>query len=319
MTTAVSTLSAKGLRITLGAYRNGRGDPTTQLGPTSFVRATLTPDGPGTLLIRWAAVRTSGRSGTRAAWHGRIAGDDVVVDTEAWGPGGDWLLAKAPAMTGALDNPQPLPDLHPVVTLAARNHPYLRIGASHNLYHEMLPNVLGQRITSVEAFAQWRRLVQRLGAPAPGPIPGLITPPEPRVLADQPVWWFHPLGIEAKRANALKTVAGNAHHLWSWSQLPPAECASLLAALRGVGEWTVGTVLGTALGCADSIAVGDYHLKNTVAYALTGTPRGTDEQMVELLEPFRPQRGRVTRLLGLDGHRAPKFGPRQRNVPMHRW
>jgi hypothetical protein len=41
--------------------------------------------------------------------------------------------------------------------------------------------------------------------------------------------------------------------------------------------------------------------------------------MVELLEPYRPQRGRVTRLLGLDGHRPAKFGPRQRILPMHRW
>jgi hypothetical protein len=65
--------------------------------------------------------------------------------------------------------------------------------------------------------------------------------------------------------------------------------------------------------------VGDYHLKNTVAHALAGEARATDERMLELLAPYRGQRGRVVRLLQLDGHGAPKFGPRQRVLPMARW
>ena len=57
------------------------------------------------------------------------------------------------------------------------------------------------------------------------------------------------------------------------------------------------------------MAVGDYHLKNVAAWHLTGRPRGTDEQMLELLEPFRPHRGRVLRLLERAA-KAPQFGPR---------
>jgi len=34
------------------------------------------------------------------------------------------------------------------------------------------------------------------------------------------------------------------------------------------------------------------------------------ERMLELLEPYRPQRGRVQRLLETSGIRAPAFGPR---------
>jgi hypothetical protein len=56
--------------------------------------------------------------------------------------------------------------------------------------------------------------------------------------------------------------------------------------------------------------VGDFHLRNMVAFALAGEARGTDERMVELLEPYRGQRGRVTRLLELGGARAPRYGPR---------
>jgi hypothetical protein len=47
-----------------------------------------------------------------------------------------------------------------------------------------------------------------------------------------------------------------------------------------------------------------------VAWALAGEPRGTDEHMLELLEPYRGQRGRVLRLLELAGAGAPRRGPR---------
>ncbi len=47
-----------------------------------------------------------------------------------------------------------------------------------------------------------------------------------------------------------------------------------------------------------------------VAWALAGEARGTDERMLELLEPYRGQRGRVLRLLELAGVRAPRYGPR---------
>ena len=62
-------------------------------------------------------------------------------------------------------------------------------------------------------------------------------------------------------------------------------------------------------GDADAVSVGDFHLKNVVAWHLAGRPRGTDEEMMDLLAEFKPQRGRVVRLLETLGH-APAFGPR---------
>lgn len=285
---------------TLRAYRAGRGDPTTVVGNGQFWRATFTPEGPGTVHLDWRA------------------GD---LRVQAWGEGADWLRRQAAAMTGA-DDPGHVfgPGTHPVILAAQRNHPGLRFGASGTPYHELLPTVLAQRITAMEAVRQWRALCLELGAPAPGPdeVAGsLRLPPAPAVLADRPAWWFHPFGIEAKRAEVLRTVARHATHLHEWAARP--DLGERLALLPGVGVWTIGHVLALAAGDPDAVAIGDYHLKNVVVHALTGRPRGTDEEMLELLEPYAGQRGRVVALLLRDGHRAPKFGPRQRVLPMKRW
>ena len=71
-----------------------------------------------------------------------------------------------------------------------------------------------------------------------------------------------------------------------------------------------------AFGDPDAVIVGDYHLPNIVAFNLAGEPRATDERMLELLEPYRGQRGRVVQLLGLGGRHAPRRGPgrRLRNI-----
>jgi hypothetical protein len=47
-----------------------------------------------------------------------------------------------------------------------------------------------------------------------------------------------------------------------------------------------------------------------VAWAFTGRPRGTDEQMLELLKPFAGHRGRVLRLLLAASVSPPRYGPR---------
>ncbi len=223
------------------------------------------------------------------------------------------------AMLGLDRPPVPLPDVHAVVTRAARVHGGLRTGASGDLYHQLLPTVIAQRITSGEAVRQWAALCRALGEPAPGPLASLLLPPRPERLAGRPAWWFHPLGIEAKRARALSEVARVATRLWDWVRLPAPEVAAKLQLLRGVGPWTVGSVLGPVCGDDDAVPVGDYHLPNIVAWNLAGEARADDGRMLELLEPYRGQRGRVLRLLALAGHGAPAFGPRRRILPMHRW
>ncbi|MEL6890896.1 MAG: DNA-3-methyladenine glycosylase 2 family protein [Actinomycetota bacterium] len=303
-------LTAASIRSALAPFRHGVGDPTTRLVTTDssgdFVRATSTPDGPATVRVRWSAPSPSA---------------EASVDADAWGPGGDWLIDRVDAMTGTLDpGARQLESAdHPVVAHAARAGRHLRFGASHDLYHELLPTIIEQRITSGEAVRQWARLCRTLGRPAPGPWPDLVLPPAASDLARTPTWWFHPLGIERKRASALVEVARHAPKYWDWAGRGPGETARLLGLLRGVGVWTIGSVLGPALGDPDALCVGDYHAKNVVAWALDREPRGTDDEMLDRLAPFAGQRGRVLRMLGAAGYRPPAFGPRQRILPMHRW
>jgi 3-methyladenine DNA glycosylase/8-oxoguanine DNA glycosylase len=84
----------------------------------------------------------------------------------------------------------------------------------------------------------------------------------------------------------------------------------LLCATPGIGPWTVAETTRLAHGDPDAVSVGDYHIPNLVAWALAGEPRADDARMLELLEPYRGQRGRVQRLLEASGIRAPRYGPR---------
>ena len=89
-----------------------------------------------------------------------------------------------------------------------------------------------------------------------------------------------------------------------------ADAYARLQAFPGIGPWTAAEVALRALGDADAVSVGDFHLPNLVAWALAREPRADDDRMLDLLEPYRGQRARVVRLLELSGIRPPAFGPR---------
>ena len=132
-------------------------------------------------------------------------------------------------------------------------------------------------------------------------------PPEPSVLAGLAYFAFHPLGLERRRAEVVVRAARIAPRL---ERVPQAEAERLLYATPGIGPWTVAETTRLAHGDPDAVSVGDYHIPNLVAWALAGEPRADDARMLELLEPYRGQRGRVQRLLEASGIRAPRYGPR---------
>jgi hypothetical protein len=171
---------------------------------------------------------------------------------------------------------------------------------------------LEQKVTGTEAWRGFRGLVRRWGEPAPGPFGerGLRLQPEAAVIAAIPYHALHPIGIERRRADLVRRVALHAARLEEILDLSRDAAEARLRALPGVGPWTAAEVLLRARGDPDAVSVGDFHLPNVVAFALAGEIRGTDERMLELLEPWRGQRARVVRLLEQSGLRPPAFGPR---------
>lgn len=276
------------VRGTLRPLLRGRGDPTMRSERGSVVRASRTPDGPVTALF------AEGRGG---------------VEVEAWGPGAPWLLEHAPAWCGALDDDRDFdPPAGPVRDLWRRNRG-LRILRTGLLTERLIPVILEQKVTGMEARRAYRRMTLSLGERAPGPF-GLILPPDPERLAALPYHAFHRFGIERRRAEVIRNVCRRSAWVDAAADGSIAEANDRLLSLRGIGPWTVAEVGRTALGDVDAVSVGDFHVPNIVAWVLAGEVRGTDERMLELLEPFRPHRGRAQLLLEASRMHPPAFGPR---------
>ena len=181
----------------------------------------------------------------------------------------------------------------------------------------VIPSIIEQKVTGGEARRSYRRLVERYSEPAPGP--GiLLLPPDPAVLAELGYYDFHPLGIEKRRADTVLRACRLATKLERAASMPPTAAQSLLRIVPGIGPWTVAEVALVALGDVDAVSVGDYHLPSLVSWILAGEPRGDDSRMLELLEPYRGQRGRAIRLLEKSGINAPRYGPRYSPLPIAR-
>ncbi len=274
------------LATTLGPLAHGRGDRTIRIGPGEAWMAFRTTAGPATLRLV-------------------ISGESVHAT--AWGAGASVALEGAPALIGETDEPERLVARHPVVRDLQRRHAGLRLPRTGRVFQALLPAVTEQKITGTEAFRVYAALVRKHGEPAPGP-GDLRLPPAPETLSALPYHAFHPLGLERRRAEVIRRAAARA--AWLEAAGSAAEAGRRLRSLPGIGPWTEAEVLRSAFGDPDAVSVGDFHIPHSVAWALAGEARGTDERMLELLEPYRGQRGRVQRLLEVGRVTAPRYGPR---------
>lgn len=273
------------LALTLAAIGQS---PSLRLSAGEAWRATLTPDGPATVHL----LQSAGR-----------------VDVEAWGPGASWAAGRAAELCGEDDDDAGFIPRHPFLSQVHKRNPGVRLPKTSAVFEALVPSVIGQKVTGIEARQSYERLVRELGEPAPGP-GGLTVPPSPRVLARTPYWTFHKLGVERRRAEAITGAARSPSRLEETLTMDLPAAYKRLQAFPGIGPWTSSVVAAAALGDPDAVPVGDYNLPHSVGYALEGTPRSSDERMLELLEPYRGHRARVIRLIALAGISAPRFGPR---------
>ncbi len=272
---------------TLAPLRHGHRDPTIRLGGGDAWLAFRTPTGAAALRL--------------------VQESETTILATAWGDGGDMAVDSVPMLVGERDEPERLVARHSVVRELQRRHDGLRLPATRRVFDALLPSILEQKVTGTEAFRSYAALLRTHGQRAPGPT-DLRLPPTPEQLATLPYWAFHPLGVERRRAEVVRHAARRA--AWLDASRDADEARRRLLSLPGVGAWTAAEVLRSAFGDPDAVSVGDFHIPSSVAWALAGEPRGTDERMLELLEPYVGQRGRVQRLLEVGGIRAPRYGPR---------
>ncbi|MEP6639423.1 MAG: DNA-3-methyladenine glycosylase 2 family protein [Chloroflexota bacterium] len=275
---------------TLAPLARGPYDPTIRLAPGRAWRAHRTLDGPATVALIHAG---------------------ETIRAEAWGPGAERALADVPTLLRLDTEPERIPAGHPLITELGRRHAGVRIPRSTAVLDSLVPAILEQKVTGQEARRALTALLRVHGEPAPGPPEWrLRLPPTAATLAGLPYYAYHPFGVERRRAEVIRRVASRAAWFEAIVDLPLADAYARLTAVPGIGPWTAAEVGLRALGDPDAVSVGDFHLPNLVAFALAGEPRGDDARMLELLEPYLGQRGRVVRLLELSGIRPPRYGPR---------
>ncbi|HEX4017406.1 MAG TPA: hypothetical protein VHX15_11780 [Frankiaceae bacterium] len=280
-------------RRTLSVLSRGRGDPAFRRDERGIWCTARTAAGSATLLI----ASDPGRPG--------------ALRCESWGLGAEAMLTTVPAMLGEHDDPSGFVPEHPLLRGLAHRYPGLRVIRTGRVFEALVPAVLEQKVTGKEARGAWRWLVNRYGEAAPGPGPaGLRVCPPPEVWARIPSWDWHKAGVDGKRSRTIVSAARVADALERTLTLgsgPAIESA--LRAVPGIGIWTAAEIAQRAHGDADAVSVGDYHLAAHVGWAFTGH-RVDDARMLELLEPYRPHRFRVTRLIELGVPRPPAFGPK---------
>jgi 3-methyladenine DNA glycosylase/8-oxoguanine DNA glycosylase len=273
----------------LSDHRRGAGDPTFRIDPDGTI---------------WRGVRTP--AGTASV---RIRAYGPQVHATAWGSGADWVLEGLPAMLGADDDPAGFEPRHAVLAEAHRRHRHWRLGRTDLVMEALLPAVIEQRVTGQEALGGFRSLVRRFGERAPGPRDDLRVQPSPEQLRHVPSWEWLTMHVDPARSRAVVTAARVAGSLERTVGLPGEEVDRRLRSLPGIGVWTSAEVRSRAHGDADAVSFGDYHVAKDIGWALTGKAVD-DDGLAELLEPYRPHRHRVQRLLELAGLHRPRRGPR---------
>lgn len=280
------------LGATLFPLRRGPGDPTFQ----------VTADG--------AMWRTSRQASGPVTARVTRAGVDTVT-AQMWGPGAAEFADGLPAYLGADDDASDFVPTHPVVADSWNKARHLRLGRTGLVLEALIPAVIEQRVQGADAFRAFRILVTKFGTPAPGPAPERMRVfPEADVWRRIPSWEFHRANVDPGRARTVVGCAQRADAVQRLVARAPEDARAALTSLPGVGVWTAAETAQRAFGDPDALSVGDYHLCKMIGWTLLGHPVD-DERMVELLEPMRPHRHRVTRLLYASGHaREPRRGPR---------
>ena len=281
---------------TIRFVRMGQRDPTVIRDPMRFVVARWFRSGQATVEFRATPRRVLAR---------------------IWGEAADEALGTLHALLGLHDNPRME---WGNVALNRRLKPVLGTHLLRSPFasYELLSHIIQQQIAWRDAARIWWRLVDTVGEPAPGPF-GLKMPLHFNQMRSVSHTTLQRCGITEKRIVTLREVGRLGHRIDDWLAESQETFSKRLQTLPHMGPWTVNHVLAVSMGYPDVVVPGDYTLPHTVAWALAGEHRGTDQRMYALLEPFTGDRWRLVRLLWALNITAPRRGPRMASSQVRRW
>lgn len=285
------------IRVTLSDLQHGSLDPCHRV------------DRAGTV---WRTSRLPSGGVTYRLWQ--VQGE---VHADAWGPGAEELVTGLPGLLGEHDHPETFQPGEPALADAHRRLRGFRVPRTGRVLEALLPAIVEQRVIGIDAREAWRRLVQRLGDRPPGPAPaGMRLPPSSEQWASLPSWEWLRAGVDEHRMRAAVASLRLAPSLErAAARLDPGDDPEplyrRLRSIPGVGVWTAAQVGERALGDADALPLGDYHLADLAGYAFLGRSLADDE-IEPFFEHWRPHRYRVWRILELSPFpRRPLRGPRR--------
>lgn len=268
------------LAATLAPLRLGVSDPCWWVeasGPWWW--ATRTPAGPLTV---------------------RLVPGSGVVGVEAWGAGVEWLPRHLGRLLG-LEAGAPTAARRDLVRALAQRFPGFRVAGHSRVADAAIDGICRRGVSAFEAARSWLLMVEAMGDDAPGP-GGLRLPPAPRRVASCDPYELHVMGLEQGRADEVRRVASHASRLEAGTHDGGAEAIAHLDGIAGIGADTVEHARAVALGDPDAVPVLDAHRTAAVVRTLwtgAGADDGDPVDVGALMEPLRPERGLLVRLIAL--------------------
>jgi 3-methyladenine DNA glycosylase/8-oxoguanine DNA glycosylase len=209
----------------------------------------------------------------------------------------------------------------PVLVALSRAHAGLRPWSAGSLFEGVVSSIVGQSISVAAAATTERRLCERFNE---GIVVGgrrFWPPPLPGQLASSTPEFIRESGVTTKRAEALVAVGA----LFAESSSPASDddhAADMerLAAISGIGPWTLQSALLWGIAAADAHPTRDVALLRA---ARAHYPEISDlkdlDRVAERWKPFRAWAARLLwlDLLGYDESRANFTAPAEPTVTQH--
>jgi DNA-3-methyladenine glycosylase II len=160
-----------------------------------------------------------------------------------------------------------------------------RDGRPADHYGALVRAIVGQQLSTKAARTIFGRLTERFGGRTP-------TPQE--ILDDDPEALRAAAGLSRAKTSYLRSLAEHVIsgelELERLDDLPDAEVAAELVAVKGLGQWTADMFMMFQLERPDVLPVGDLGIRRAVerAYGLPGLP--DPAELTRIAEPWRPHR-----------------------------